>query len=1133
MKRINIFFIFLAFLTFTLENVKAQDAPGRTTATIVADALAQLPADKPADYTKTMASLTSTGEEGLLSLIHMLKVPDTQSNEVVEFAISGWTNFVANDTAKRSVAANAFAKALELSVDKEIKAFIISQLELIGSENQINTLSKLINDERLSAPAVQVLAALQSDKANEAMLNALLQTNDEKIKINLINGLSCAGYEKAEITFLGLLQTNPSPQMQKSLIQAVGTVGGYTSILPLKSAAEESNYSYSKNSATTSFLQLLKRISPKYSKAVQSEASNLLSKATALGLQDLRVAAMELLMNVSNANKSKLLQNALKDNNAVFLTNTLNFYPGVDKKSIGTVLNKLKSKNTSPEVKTSLVYWLAKNQVTASVLQISQQLQSPNEMLQTAAIKSLSQLGTDAAIQALVSRLSTGSPDIVKKISNELLTVDNKNLPGYLATAYPLSTSEGKTAILSILSSRQMTGQSSLVYSQFASTDKNIKSQAAKSLAAVSTQENLPALFNLLETSEPEYIPALQNAVNSALSYLTPEEQSKMITEKMNSSTKKYLYYNALANIGTPAELNKITDDYKNLSGSNKSAAFEALTKWKTFDAVYSLLDILRSGTDKSEMNKAVETLLPLIAQSDKNDEVKALYLRELMPFAQNNSQKNKILRNLGNTRSYKALLFVAPFMDNVALKEAAAEAAMNLALSNTSFLDECTAKILEKVNKTLSSPDAGYHREAVRKYLDGNKKQAPFVSIFNGKDLTGWKGLVGNPLTRAKMSAKELEKAQKEADAKAKESWVVENGELLFTGKGDNLCSNKKYEDFEMLVDWKLYPGPEPDAGIYLRGTPQVQIWDTARVKVGAQVGSGGLYNNKKNPSKPLKVADEKLGEWNTFRIKMIGDRVTVWLNGELVTNNVILENYWDRNQTIFPSEQIELQAHGSKVAYRDILIREIPRPEPFKLSKQEEKEGYKILFDGTNMHEWTGNTNDYIIEDGVMAVYPNKQFKGSTRNLYTKKEYDNFVFRFEFQLTPGANNGLGIRTPMEGDAAYVGMELQILDNDAPIYEKLQIYQYHGSVYGVIPAKRGFLKPVGEWNYQEVIANGDNIKITLNGEVILDGNIREASRNGTMDKKSHPGLLNKSGHIGFLGHGSVIKFRNIRIKEL
>jgi hypothetical protein len=128
-----------------------------------------------------------------------------------------------------------------------------------------------------------------------------------------------------------------------------------------------------------------------------------------------------------------------------------------------------------------------------------------------------------------------------------------------------------------------------------------------------------------------------------------------------------------------------------------------------------------------------------------------------------------------------------------------------------------------------------------------------------------------------------------------------------------------------------------------------------------------------------------------------------------------------------------------------------------------------------------------------------------------------------------------LGIRAPLAGDAAYVGMELQILDNEDPIYSQLQPYQYHGSVYGIIPAKRGFLKPLGQWNYQEVIAKGNRITVTLNGEVILDGDIKEASKNNTatMDHKQHPGLLNKKGHIGFLGHGSVVKFRNIRLKDI
>jgi hypothetical protein len=150
---------------------------------------------------------------------------------------------------------------------------------------------------------------------------------------------------------------------------------------------------------------------------------------------------------------------------------------------------------------------------------------------------------------------------------------------------------------------------------------------------------------------------------------------------------------------------------------------------------------------------------------------------------------------------------------------------------------------------------------------------------------------------------------------------------------------------------------------------------------------------------------------------------------------------------------------------------------------------------------------------------------------NLFTEKEYGNFILRFDFKLTPGANNGLGIRAPLEGDAAYVGMELQILDDSADVYKNLQPWQRHGSIYGVVPAKPGHLKPVGEWNSQEVIANGRQITIKLNGQTIVDANLDDVKDEEVL--KNHPGLQRKKGHIGFLGHGSPLAFRNIRIKEL
>jgi hypothetical protein len=200
----------------------------------------------------------------------------------------------------------------------------------------------------------------------------------------------------------------------------------------------------------------------------------------------------------------------------------------------------------------------------------------------------------------------------------------------------------------------------------------------------------------------------------------------------------------------------------------------------------------------------------------------------------------------------------------------------------------------------------------------ENNRPPAGFQALFNGKDLTGWKGLVADPPKRAAMPPSDLAAAQQKADQRMREHWRAMDGVLVFDGKGDSLCAARDYADFELLVDWKIEPGG--DSGIYLRGSPQVQIWDRAD-------GSGGLFNNKNNPSKPAVVADRPVGQWNRFRILMTGDKVTVFLNNELVVRNVVMENYWERDKPIYPSGQIELQNHGNSLYFRNIYIREIPR--------------------------------------------------------------------------------------------------------------------------------------------------------------------------------------------------------------
>jgi hypothetical protein len=196
----------------------------------------------------------------------------------------------------------------------------------------------------------------------------------------------------------------------------------------------------------------------------------------------------------------------------------------------------------------------------------------------------------------------------------------------------------------------------------------------------------------------------------------------------------------------------------------------------------------------------------------------------------------------------------------------------------------------------------------------------------------------------------------------------------------------------------------------------------------------------------------------------------------------------------------------------------------DPNELSPEEAQQGFVRLFNGKTLDGWQGAVKGYLVEDGTMLCKPGG-------NVYTTKEYANFILRLEFKLPPAGNNGVGIRAPGRGDAAYTGMEIQILDDGHPKYKSIQPYQAHGSIYGVVPAKRGFLKPTGQWNSEEIVADGGHIKVTLNGTVITDADISKIDK--TMDHKDHPGLHNAKGHIGWLGHGDPVAFRHVRVKEL
>jgi hypothetical protein len=421
------------------------------------------------------------------------------------------------------------------------------------------------------------------------------------------------------------------------------------------------------------------------------------------------------------------------------------------------------------------------------------------------------------------------------------------------------------------------------------------------------------------------------------------------------------------------------------------------------------------------------------------------------------------------------------------------------------------------------------------------NQPPKGFTPLFNGKDLTGFRGgdtfdhrkLLAMPEADRAAQIAKWTKTLTEVDAKTgKPNWHVENGELVNGGNGAYATTEKDYGDFELLLEYKTVP--LADSGIYLRGVPQVQIWDStekAKFNIGANKGSGGLWNNSPGaPGKdPLVLADKPFGQWNSFRIVMVGSRVSVWLNGKSVVQHAVMENFYDRKKPIPARGPIQLQTHGGEIRWKNVFIREIGGTEANQILASHGQEGFKSIWNGKDLSGWNGAVADYEVVDGSIRC---KKGKGGC--LFTQAVYADFAFRAEVQVPSAGNNGFAIRYPGSGDAAYVAMtELQVLaeDYEAKTGSKLDPRQAYGGAYGMAPAHQGYQRPNGEWNFQETYVQGSRIRTELNGFVILDADLSTITN--YMANSPHPGKTRTKGHFGFAGHNDPVAFRNLSVKPL
>jgi Domain of Unknown Function (DUF1080) len=409
------------------------------------------------------------------------------------------------------------------------------------------------------------------------------------------------------------------------------------------------------------------------------------------------------------------------------------------------------------------------------------------------------------------------------------------------------------------------------------------------------------------------------------------------------------------------------------------------------------------------------------------------------------------------------------------------------------------------------------------------------FTALFNGRDLKGWRG--GDTYDHRQllaMNAGDRARKIEKWSVELTPHWRVENGEIHSRGVGRFLTTERDYGDFELLAEYHIEP--RGDTGIYLRGVPQVQLWDPADPQLaaqGADKGSGGLWNN--GPGRPgrdpLVRADKPAGEWNAVRIQMVGSRVSVWLNAQLVVDHARLANFFDAKTPVIERGPIQLQTHGGEVRWRRLFLREIAAPEAHRLLLERGRgPGFRSLWDGREVAGWAGATEMFAEYKGALRAR-----QGATGTMHVPDALSDFIVRMEFMVAPGGSGGLALRYSGEGDPATAGLcKIQMRDEH---YEKtggpIDARQAHGSAYGLVAARRGYQREAGQWNFQEVTVRGATVRVELNGYVILETDLSTAVPAAFLHVGAERRPIRPRGFFGLVAENPGLAIRTLELRKL
>lgn len=1047
----NRFFSFIIslglILSISINSFAQVDNRQRNIETVIADGLAQLPADSRETYDKVIDEMAATGQKGIELLAGMLKPASTNKNAPFEYAIDAIVNRVTMPgNPNRQAVHDGMVNAIASCTDNANRAFLVTQFNKICTQDDFDTYASWLDDAYLREYALAGLAHMPGvDKQIAAMISNTPKSDCSLAKLAAFRNIQ--GVEPVLIKWAA----NGCKQAGKAL----AVCGSKASLPLLAKAAKAEGFT---GDATDNYVKLVKKLNN--AKAAKAMMAVKMPEA-------IRCAGLQIYMNAEPENAAKTTISALGDKNIEYRTTALAAAPAIAGEGIfSQVADKFKS--LTPQAKTDVTEWFGDNKYKSSDKLIAANVKSEYKPLAVASVKALSKFGGDVSLETLISLLDDAE---MAQNATEALLSFNGNINNGVLSALDSNDPKVVEQALGLASTRRIYPAYGKIADLTKSSDANVHKAALNAIKGVARPDNFADLCKRLDAAAPADKEALQQAACKSIAALPQNGQYKAVTARMASAADKSLYYPMLAQSATHEAISQLFQAYK--AGKNK-AAFDALMTVNSPEMAEILYTIASNGS--SDNDRVLNRYIDIVSSTTSDPAKLYYYYARGLDLKPSDVVTNRFINALSSSRTFPSVMLAAKALDNEATSFAAANTVRNIITKTPGFQQGAEVnKMLEKAiaifqkHKDAGDADAGYAIDDIK-------------GVMASMDKDGG-----------------------------------------YTVAGSNTIIDKDAENFEIYFDWD---GTEP-VSLKLRSMPVIVTLEPVK---------GLTYGDKS-------AAASK--GWNTVHVTMVNDRISADINGTPVAAN---------NTINAPAKaRGVVSIEGNADAIRNIYYKRMPDTPVFILSPEEKAQGFEVLFDGRNLDKWHGNTSAYVPVDGNILV--SAQW-GGEGNLYTKENYSDFIFRFEFYFdVPGVNNGVGIRTGRDVtgvDAAYDGMEIQILDHDDPIYQGhpfgykgLRPYQNHGSVYGVVPSEHIEFGPIKQWHTEEIKAIGDSITVTVDGKVINKCNIREACKGHnvapdggphnpyTVDHNNHPGLFNKEGHISFCGHGSGIKFRNIRVLDL